>query len=578
MELVYLWVEKYKNIHHQEFNFSPRFRCEFKAEYEIDADGHEKLKDDCELVIEENVDEKGDKQYIGNFFGDNINVTAIVGKNGSGKSSLVTFLEEIDFYSGTAFSKYDQLPFIVCLEAEDKTIVLTSIENLQCPSSVRMEYVEKQQEYDTKEEDYLFYKYCDFLTLSSEHPYRTDARKMLHAQDKTISYDPKKIANLAIKFADNQNYAFELTTFMMYPKRIMVNDNHEYMQLLINEIQPIEAVYSNNPKNGSPYPPCYDDIKSFTPENSLQAYILSIIVQHELCEYFFEIYDPGNIAKSLKEFYNDTEYELNEYGYDLLEYEELLSKVVFDIASLSQEDKNLFMKYDQFIEYDFEDIKGRKFSDLSHGEKSIYAQFVSIFPHVMNATEGVLIVLDEPDLSLHPNWQKKYLFEYMNTFGKYKVSQHLIFTTHSPFVLSDIPKQNIIFLDTDEEGKCKVVDGLKEKKETFGANIHTLLSDSFFMADGLMGEFAKSRIEGMIEFLRQENFLQRSESITLNSSELTLEKVENLISVIGEPLLQVRLKKMLIDYKKRHDLFTESDIEQQIEELRAQLREMRRDG
>ena len=29
MELVYLWVDKYKNIDKQGFNFSPRFRCEY---------------------------------------------------------------------------------------------------------------------------------------------------------------------------------------------------------------------------------------------------------------------------------------------------------------------------------------------------------------------------------------------------------------------------------------------------------------------------------------------------------------------------------------------------------------------
>jgi hypothetical protein len=29
MELVYLWVEEYKNIKNQGFNFSPRFECEF---------------------------------------------------------------------------------------------------------------------------------------------------------------------------------------------------------------------------------------------------------------------------------------------------------------------------------------------------------------------------------------------------------------------------------------------------------------------------------------------------------------------------------------------------------------------
>ena len=32
MELVYLWVEEYKNIHKQEFSFSPRFKCEYDEE------------------------------------------------------------------------------------------------------------------------------------------------------------------------------------------------------------------------------------------------------------------------------------------------------------------------------------------------------------------------------------------------------------------------------------------------------------------------------------------------------------------------------------------------------------------
>ena len=32
MELVYLWVEDYKNIQKQGFNFSPRFRCEYDEE------------------------------------------------------------------------------------------------------------------------------------------------------------------------------------------------------------------------------------------------------------------------------------------------------------------------------------------------------------------------------------------------------------------------------------------------------------------------------------------------------------------------------------------------------------------
>lgn len=76
MELVYLWVEKYKNIEKQGFSFSGQYRCEY-----------DDVKN--ELTISEN------KEYL-YIFPPNINVTAIVGKNGSGKTAV---LEAINFMS-----------------------------------------------------------------------------------------------------------------------------------------------------------------------------------------------------------------------------------------------------------------------------------------------------------------------------------------------------------------------------------------------------------------------------------------------------------------------------------------------
>ena len=79
MELVYLWVDKYKNIEKQGFNFSPRFRCEYDEEKN-------------ELTINEN------KDYV-SIFPKNINITAIVGENGSGKSSILfSMLVEYSFH------------------------------------------------------------------------------------------------------------------------------------------------------------------------------------------------------------------------------------------------------------------------------------------------------------------------------------------------------------------------------------------------------------------------------------------------------------------------------------------------
>lgn len=80
MELVYLWVEEYKNIYRQGFNFSPRFECEFFPEYNEDRI----LKNDCKLEIIP-------KEYV-SIFPDNINITAIVGENGSGKTNLLKLI------------------------------------------------------------------------------------------------------------------------------------------------------------------------------------------------------------------------------------------------------------------------------------------------------------------------------------------------------------------------------------------------------------------------------------------------------------------------------------------------------
>ncbi len=220
----------------------------------------------------------------------------------------------------------------------------------------------------------------------------------------------------------------------------------------------------------------------------------------------------------------------------------------------------------------------KSFHSLSSGEKQIFSLIINILYQVKNIISEsrystINLFLDETEFGLHPNWQKKYVNLLLNALKQFDITIHLIFATHSPFLLSDIPKTNIVFLDeynnSDHEvingyqksSNCKVVDGLNNKKNTFAANIHTLLRDSFFMDSGLMGEFAKDKIEKVIRYLRPPY------DTTIN--DLSMEDIEKIISFIGEPIIKQKIEKLLDNYKIDNGLISIADLDKQISEIQS---------
>lgn len=210
------------------------------------------------------------------------------------------------------------------------------------------------------------------------------------------------------------------------------------------------------------------------------------------------------------------------------------------------------------------DTNDKKLNDLSYGEQqllfvlnqiyalSYYSPVVDeVVPHF--DIDNFIVLLDEIELGFHPNWQKNiigYFLDFLLFIPNKKF--HLIFSSHSPFILSDVPKQNIVFL---KDGKQ--VDAL-EKKQTFGANIHTLLADGFFMDGGLMGEFAKEKIEEVIKFLNSDKSKIKDKKDVLN-----------IIDIIGEPFLKQKLKDMY--FKK----FNDNSIDEQIKKLELEIERLK---
>lgn len=108
-----------------------------------------------------------------------------------------------------------------------------------------------------------------------------------------------------------------------------------------------------------------------------------------------------------------------------------------------------------------------------------------------------LLLLDEAEIGFHPEWQRQYvkiLTEFMGFMRVIKgVDFQVVITSHSPIILSDMPVCCVNFLH--REGN--VVKAVTNEKETFGENVFNLYRRAFFMEEGLIGAFAKIKLDGI---------------------------------------------------------------------------------
>lgn len=146
------------------------------------------------------------------------------------------------------------------------------------------------------------------------------------------------------------------------------------------------------------------------------------------------------------------------------------------------------------------------FDYLSHGQKTTFGLLLNLFINVsFSKNDHFLFILDEPELSLHPEWQRLYINELVEVFSNFNKNIQFILTSHSPFIVSDLPRNRIIFLD----------DNIKKEK-TFASNIHTLLAENFIDENLPLGEFANNKIKRIISTYKE---IKEKNIINLNIRE-----------------------------------------------------------
>lgn len=112
-------------------------------------------------------------------------------------------------------------------------------------------------------------------------------------------------------------------------------------------------------------------------------------------------------------------------------------------------------------------------AESSSGEYHFISTIVGLLATI---TDNSLILIDEPEISLHPNWQMKYVAFLNKVFKKYN-SAHFIICSHSHFLVSDLkPESSSIISLKKSEGN---ITSTTITKSTFGWSAEEVLYSVF---------------------------------------------------------------------------------------------------
>ena len=611
-----------------------------------------------------------------NFYSSKINIQAVVGKNGSGKSSVIeVMLRLINNLASDLIStaKTDtKLYFVNDIKAELFYEVNGHINSIKCIGN--KVYLDQGNGYDISVDEYidvnkaaiqynlseqtsinlaipllqkffftivnnysfhaynafdfqeefedrehvwlngLFHKNDGYLTPLVLNPFR-DSGKINMAREKNLTNS--RLASLFYRFKKERidfipDYEFQFLTFNLNPDH--VKNKYKYYPirkgvLLKKEKEKVVKIKNKKTDNF----------------NTTLNYYYETIVDDKRLEqaYKYLVYKTYSISEKYPNYSSYIKISLNQYGdycrvSSKPKIKELVDKIRRDsshttlkirqtlkyIDYVLNHNTDLYQKtldedYIDYIPHDSSLYKGLTVSDrlvasfpppfyeaaiylktpkeqsitfekMSSGERQFLFYMSTLLYHlknldsVVNDDESVHykyvnIILEEVELYFHPEYQRQFisrLIKYLEASNFKNLAYfNIIIATHSPFILSDIPQDNIMFLDNGNQVNDSVC------MATFGANIYEMLKHSFFLKDGSMGAFAVDKINDTINYLNMkllESELSNIESSNSNYElkveqlkelkqkikEFDIDKHRALIELVDEPIIKTKLVEM----------------------------------
>lgn len=566
MVLSYIWVEDYKGFKNEGFNFNSKYTFDF---------------DPSEGILIKTYS----KKYISNFFGEDISeVTGVVGKNSSGKTNILELIQYVIDGANTIINK----PFFVLFTEDDifkiyqfrmekispnfnaqilqyngriknlnsifisnifdgrshnfnKSIINISTNELLNPKfgENTLSNYQKILQNQLKFLNSIVFK--SFQTVQAEEGGDTFLFEPNQVTVTTPTWTSieKKAKKFEVKYKEQTNHQLELQSFVrMIRKKITANksiNSFKYymaflvmMDFIVNEDLLNKYDYSSN--------------EEFQLLKELDDFLRKQANIEEIFNYITTVF-----ATKIND--NWPVFETHKFLIDLREFDKKIFGNDFsriDVGAYSnkkiQFSFNFNQKISRFLSNYLEVVSNKNMTlnvnweGISSGHKAFLSLFSNIYS-IKNRvrSDNVIITIDEGDLYFHPKWQSEFIWKLVNVIPYLiKGKTQIILTSHSPFVVSDLPKQNLIFVEkceSTDSPKLRVKPHSEIEGETFGGNIGELYLDAFFMQGSLVSKFVASKIQSIVQKIQDKNSkLNREDRIVISQigDRLIKRQLENL--------------------------------------------------
>ncbi|MEL5338346.1 AAA family ATPase [Serratia nevei] len=202
----------------------------------------------------------------------------------------------------------------------------------------------------------------------------------------------------------------------------------------------------------------------------------------------------------------------------LVKLESFLSEMCFDFDDSLRGSKFTFkIDYEMSENFYYRHIIGilqsMRYSSISwSGLSSGQRAYINIFSSIWNGLRnhhlkiddslGTIICIDEGDLYLHPQWQADFVDRIIKCLPKLSGAKiQIVFTTHSPILISDLPRQCIILLNNEQNRLSDLHDEDNNQPKAFAANLYDIYQYSFGLKQSKSGNLSSRYLKEIYEIL-----------------------------------------------------------------------------